>query len=208
MGIPVAHGKCVSYYRSGSLASPLYRAGVAWETVRPHSVLQQKWKLRCREIQLHTAQVTEQAERQGWTRTQVSWVAVQRILPPARPSPEARGDVASSLALCGDPLGNAYQQARTRGVCWCWRQKTQDSGLGAESAVAESWTWTPGTWPKVAAAAGMFVVRTDDSWTRSTYRQASFMGTRPVWSHRPHTEEDLCALQCFAVAIFKFLQSF
>lgn len=132
-----------------------------------------------------------QAERQGWARAPVSRVAVQCVSPPA---PEARGDAASTPALCGDPFGNAYQQVRTTGVCWCWRQKAQDSGLGAESAVSESWRRTPGTGPKVVAGAGMSPVRTGDPWTQSTHRLASFVGTRPVWSHRPHTEEDPCSL--------------
>ena len=94
---------------------------MAWENVRPHSLLQQRWKLRCQEVQLRTTQEPEQTEQQGWTRTQGSPVVVQCISPPTGPSPEARGDVASTPALCGDPLGNAYQQARPTGVCWCWR---------------------------------------------------------------------------------------
>ena len=39
-------------------------------------------------------------------------------------------------------------------------------------------------------------------------RASHLHGHKTVRSHRPHTEEGLCTLQCFAAAIFKFLQRF
>ena len=167
---------------------------MAWENVRPHSLLQQRWKLRCQEVQLRTTQEPEQTEQQGWTRTQGSPVVVQCISPPTGPSPEAWGDVASTPALCGDPLGNAYQQARPTGVCWCWRQKAQDSGLGAESAVSESWTWTRDR--ALAGGCGRNVRGRDRGCTDSEHPQAGQLRGQKtcVVTQTPHRGGSVCTL--------------
>ena len=136
----MAYGKCVSYYHSGLLESLTHRLselGVVWNAVESHPLLQHIRNQGAKKVSNSPLRTRRSGRAAHWA-AGLDWrpgllvgSSVLSYLPRDFPLRHRGGVIASTPpALLGGPQGNADRQAWTVGVCLCWWETAQGSGLG------------------------------------------------------------------------------